>query len=599
MITRHLFSQRMVAFSIAALQMAALGFVSGQTAPRLSPVPLVRTPLLASKAAEPLLRARGAMKTQNFAQAYAEYRAALNLAARTGPEHDEALRGFSESGVKLAQQQLKEGHAPEAERIAREVLAINANYRPALEVLARAKPAIKDLPVIGSGPPPDKRRILPQATPPPRTKGDAQFSVLPRPSATVGPREVPMTSPPPQAFPEQKPEFVEEKATPPPKRRPRTQLVEPIARSTPPPETGPPTIEDPQDPEEGPAPKKKPSTPPARVKQPLVKVFFATDRQHAPGAGGPSNYFGTEWNDQGDNLTTGVVTVSIPPVHKEGVVERPFKWWIIEFKEDPKKHFVLTDLNVMKSDDFYGALRHQYEGRAAEKRSAFVFIHGFTVAFDEAAFNTAQIAYDLDLEAVPILYSWPSQERLLGYAGDQEIVDWSSPHLQRFLERVARESGALQIHVLAHSMGNRLLARALVGLARQPEILPLFENVIMAAPDVNAKNFAQDWPEIRKAAKRFTLYASSDDKALAASRQSKGGVTFTRLGEGRPNIVVIPGLDTVDASGIDTSLLGHSYADSCKPVMNDLKLLMGEGWPPDKRNLRDQHKGELAYWSFP
>lgn len=586
MTTPRTFSRWIAAASIAALQLAALDLVSGQTAPESSARRLVRRPSVASKAAEALARARAAMEAKEFAAAYAQYRAALNLAASTGAEHDEALRGFSDSGVKLAQQRLKEGRKTEAERIAREVLAINANYRPALDVIAQAAPSTKtEVPVIGSGPP-TITRILPQST----VRPTPQNSPAPAQTASGarkkkgGPPAVPSaTSPPDQ---------VDETA----KQQPRS--TPPREESSPPPDSQDVPEEEPTT-SAGPDEEAAPTPATVRVKQPLVKVFFATDRQQAPGAKGPSKYFGTEWNDEGDNLTTGFVTVSIPPVHKEGVVERPFKWWIIEFKEDPKKHFVLTDLKTMQSDDFYGALQKEYEQREADKRSAFVFIHGFTVAFDEAAFNTAQIAYDLDLEAVPILYSWPSQERLLGYAGDQEIVDWSSPHLQRFLERVARGSGALRIHVLAHSMGNRLLAKALVGLSRQPEILPLFENVIMAAPDVNAKNFAQDWPEIRKAAKRFTLYASSDDKALAASREAKGGVAFTRLGEGRPNIVVIPGLDTVDASGIDTSLLGHSYADSCKPVMNDLQTLISKGWPPEKRSLRDEHKGDLAYWAFP
>ena len=289
--------------------------------------------------------------------------------------------------------------------------------------------------------------------------------------------------------------------------------------------------------------------------------------------------------------------MSIPPVHKEGVVERPFKWWIIEFKEDAKKHFVLTELKVTKGDDFYEALRGEYGRREPEQRSAFVFIHGFNVTFDEAAFNTAQLAYDLDFEGVPIMYSWPSQGRLLAYDGDLDTADWSS---HRICKIFSSASGALRINVVAHSMGNRLLTKALARLRWQPDIQPLFDNVIMAAPDVNATTFTEEiWPEIKAAAKRFTLYASSDDKALLASKTAKGPKDFDRLGEAGPKIVVLSGLDTVDASGIDTSLLGHSYVDSCKPVMNDLQLLMAKGWAPLQRKLRDRQKEGLSYWAFP
>ena len=491
------------------------------------------------------------MDAKNFELAYAEYRAALKLAARTGAEHDEALRGFSESGVKLAQQRLKERRAAEAERIAREVLAVNANYRPALEVLAKVKPPPKtDVPVIGSGPSPEPRGT-------------------PKSRSTLT-REKPQ--PTPAAEPEEEPPTMAE---------------------------GPPE-EEPPPPPPPPPPPEQPRTTPAPVHEPLVKVYFATDRQHISGASGPSKYFGTEWNQDpdpdGQHLVTGYLKISIPPVHKPGQLERPFKVWIFEAKENDKEHIVLKELKVMKGDDFYDALRKEYDARPEEKRSAFVFIHGFKTSFDDAAYRTAQIAYDLNFPGVPIMYSWPSRDNLLAYATDRKTTDWSWKHLQYFLERVARESGALRIHLIAHSMGNQLLVNALDGLGRQPEIKPLFDNVIMAAPDVDAKTFAEtNWEGIRDAAKRFTLYASSDDLALIASRHLND---FARLGEAGGALVVIPGLDTVDASGIDTNELGHSYYH-CKKLMDDLDLLMAKGWAPLQRKLLNRPKGDLAYWAFP
>ena len=545
----HTFLRWTAAACIAGLPFAALDLVSAQSPPESSPRRLVRRPPTVSKAAEALLRARVAMNAKNFAVAYAEYRAALNLAARSGAEHDEALRGFSESGIKLAQQRIREGKKTEAERIAREVLAANPNYRPALEVIAQVKPPVKkDVPVIGSGP---------------------------SPQPTVGPirpltREKPRSTPPPK---------------PPPEEEPPTMAEGPpdVPESAPPPP-----------PEKTPAPRTAP------VNKALVKVFFATDRQHISGATGPANYFGTNPNPDpdpdGQHLLTGFVKVSIPPVHEAGQLERPFKWWIIEFQEDEKKHIVLKELTMMNADDFYGALRQEYDERTPENRSAFVFIHGFKTSFDDAAYRTAQLAYDLNFEGVPILYSWPSKDNLLAYRDDRREADRSWRHLQYFVERVARESGALRIHLIAHSMGNQLLVNALDGLGRQPEIKPLFDNVVMAAPDVDAKTFTEhNWAGIRDAAKRFTLYASSDDWALKVSRELND---FVRLGEAGRTLVVIPGLDTVDASGIDTNELGHSYYH-CKKLMDDLQLLMAKGWAPLERKLRDRRKGELGYWAFP
>jgi esterase/lipase superfamily enzyme len=573
MIRRHSFSHWAAAACIGTLQIAALLSVSGQVNPRPSAQPLIRRPLIVAAGEQALVRARAAMKAQNFAQAFTEYGTALKLNPPTGSQHDEALRGFSESGVKLAQQRLKEGRASEAERIAREVLGANPNYRPALALLPSQSTPKKELPLVRSTPPVDNRVHGFTAVNPTAKKTD---------EPTTAPTSAPLTIVAPRV-----------RRSPPPTTSSPPQQVEAPKKeeSTPPPEEEPPETAD--IPEEAPPPTPPPTV---KVKQPLVRVFFATDRRPSGGKG-PSNYFGSEWYDEGDHLYTGVVTVSIPPVHKEGKVERPFKWWIIEFSEDPKKHVVLTEMKIEKADDFYGALRNEYGGRDPEKRSAMVFIHGFNVPFDDAAYTTAQLAYDLDFEGVPMLYSWPAKGSVFAYEGDQEAAEWTSPHLQTFLGRVARESGALRIHVIAHSMGNRPLTHALAAIGHQPDIQPLFDNVIMAAPDVNASTFTELWPDIKKAAKRFTLYASSDDQALLASRKSKGGHNFARLGEGGPKIVVIPGLDTVDASGIDTSLLGHSYVDSCKPVMDDLQLLIAKGWAPLQRKLRQ--KEGLTYWSFP
>ncbi len=332
----------------------------------------------------------------------------------------------------------------------------------------------------------------------------------------------------------------------------------------------------------------------------LIKVYFATDRVEDTGATTVSHHFNGDWNKSGDHLTTGVVTVSIPPGHQEGKVERPFQLWNYEFREDPAKHVVLTKFELLKGDDFYGALRSEFDARDDADRAALVFIHGFNVVFDDAAYRTAQISYDLGFHGVPMMYSWPSQGKLRAYDGDEETTDWSAPHLQAFLERVARESGAKHINVIAHSMGNRVLTRALFALGREPDIQPMFENVIMAAPDVNAYIFLdQLWPGIKRAAKRFTLYASSDDEALRASKSAKGRSDFQRLGEAGPKIVVVDGLDTIDATGIDTSLLGHSYVDSCAPVLSDLGMLIEKNFAPLQRKLRDRQKEGLAYWAFP
>jgi general secretion pathway protein D len=88
-----------------------------------------------------LARAQAAMQTRNYAVAHDEFRNALNLlpdAVTSAKAHDEALTGFSESGVKVAEQNIADGKFAEAESVVREMVEdrYDPNCRPALELLA-------------------------------------------------------------------------------------------------------------------------------------------------------------------------------------------------------------------------------------------------------------------------------------------------------------------------------------------------------------------------------------------------------------------------------------------------------------------------------
>lgn len=298
--------------------------------------------------------------------------------------------------------------------------------------------------------------------------------------------------------------------------------------------------------------------------------------------------------DRGE-LEMGTCEVSVPLEHEVGEVESPsiFK---LEFTQNPERHVVLMGVTQEDPDAFYQGL-HQCIDQCSHKE-AFVFVHGYNVTFEDAARRTAQIAYDLKFEGAPIFYSWPSQGGLTGYTIDETNVVWTVPHLKEFLVGVAQKSGAESVHVVAHSMGNRAVTSALRELAYEmPDEHPLFKEVLLTAPDVDADVFRRDLaPAIVKTAKRVTLYASSNDEALVVSKQVHG---YPRAGESGDQLVVIDGVDTIDVSEIDTSLVGHSYYGSNETVMSDIYDVMHSDNPPDlRKSLRAMRLGQLKYWMF-
>jgi len=207
------------------------------------------------------------------------------------------------------------------------------------------------------------------------------------------------------------------------------------------------------------------------------------------------------------------------------------------------------------------------------------------------------MAYDLGFGGAPILVSWPSNGSVLQYAGDSNNAEWSIGHLKTFLAEIATQSGATNIHLIAHSMGNRVLIGALERLAANPAfaMAPKFTHVVLTAPDIDADLFRQLAATIQKTAARVTLYASSNDRALQISKKING---YPRAGDAGPSIVVLPGLDTIDASSVDTDFLGHSYYGDNRSILSDLFNLIRTGSPPESRFGLRAGVGPEKYWIF-
>jgi esterase/lipase superfamily enzyme/acyl carrier protein len=329
----------------------------------------------------------------------------------------------------------------------------------------------------------------------------------------------------------------------------------------------------------------------------VQRIFYATDRRQTTELD-PNSFFGGE-RAFGDTVTYGTCDVSIPlAVHTLGKVERP-SLARLEFEEDPKKHVVLRTIETMPWEDFLAELRAGLvkDPASGTRYDAFVFIHGFNVKFAEAARRTGQMAYDLGFDGAPILYSWPSDGSLLHYLSDREDAEWSVPHLERFLRDLAENAGHRRLHVLAHSMGNQVLIRALneLALRRGENAEPLFENVILAAPDFDAQVFSEQIaPRIVSLGRRWTLYASDKDKALDASTM----LAVKRLGL---PLSVAAGVDTVDASGVDVTPWSvpefHSYFVRKQRVINDLIAVL-RGLGPGERDLLRRVRGPYTYWAL-
>jgi len=290
------------------------------------------------------------------------------------------------------------------------------------------------------------------------------------------------------------------------------------------------------------------------------------------------------------SLHFGECEISIPKAHRTGKLETP-SILRLEFRPNPERHILLAATKTLAQKQFFESVAAAVQ--VSSNKEALVFVHGYNVSFEDAARRTGQIAFDLDFVGAPIFYSWPSGGRIADYTRDETNVAWSAPHFESFLQLLADHSGAERVHIIAHSMGNRAVCDSLKAISRNPNSSIQLNHLILAAPDIDAETFAELAINLRRLAGRITLYESSRDKALIASKKFHG---YPRAGE---PILVVPSVDTIDASEIDSDFLAHSYFSDNWPLLSDIHSILSRDETPDRRfGLRPIRHPNGTYYAF-
>lgn len=322
-----------------------------------------------------------------------------------------------------------------------------------------------------------------------------------------------------------------------------------------------------------------------------VPVWFGTNR--APvNPQDLSQGFSGEWSEA---TTLGRCIVNVPKGHVPG--ETGSAWWIRLVKGDDRLHVVSIEPLPNFWNQINEAMKKPREEGAASE--ALFFLHGYNVTFEQAAIRTAQLAYDLRIQPAAF-FSWPSRGNIEDYEPDEATIEASFDAVSDFIKRLdncALDAGAT-LHVVAHSMGNRALLKALEAVAQGMAggSKSAIDKLVFAAPDVDARVFMQSLGKIVPVGKRKTLYTSHRDKAVWLSKSIH---KYARVGL-IPPVAIARGLDTIDATDVDKTFIGHNYVATVRALINDLSLLFKAGLPPKERGgvepaeTPDGHK----YWQI-
>ncbi len=250
---------------------------------------------------------------------------------------------------------------------------------------------------------------------------------------------------------------------------------------------------------------------------------------------------------------------------------------------------LLNEKGIRKSkltaDNLGGSQRMFYElyknmSSTKDRSDVLLFIHGYAYDFDDelkAILDLKKIFIDNPESPIEhiLFVSWPASSSIvpMTYFDDKASSINSGTSLMRlfyfytqFLKDIFSNRDLApcnqRIHIMAHSMGNRVLQSMLYSLKKE-NILRVIDQVLLLNADVTYKVFEDSEDSFNKLpllANRISIYLNRKDTILGISQFTKNILT-PRLGKNGPSNIE-PFKDIV--SIIDCTFIENDILDSFK-----------------------------------
>lgn len=337
-----------------------------------------------------------------------------------------------------------------------------------------------------------------------------------------------------------------------------------------------------------------------------VTVLFVTDRAVSVEEDDPIFY-----SDRRGTVEYGRATVDLPV--EVAADDSGRKWWAPSLYGNKRiSDARIAGIDPLTRADFFAVLKEtanslplsvkqtlagneQRSATAESDKSVLLYVHGYNTGFEEAVLRTAQLWSDTDHGGQAVLFSWPSTISIAAYAGDEINVEWATPHLTDLLKAIQQETAIVRSNLIAHSMGSRALTEALIDVESETGRITSIQHLVMAAPDIDTDIFKRDIaPKLITDGRQITLYASARDRALDISHQLH---RHPRAGDVGEKVMLYPGIDTIDATAVDTSFLGHNYYGENRAIVADMRQMFAGNLPPEQRDRMQPVRVEDGlYW---
>ncbi len=323
------------------------------------------------------------------------------------------------------------------------------------------------------------------------------------------------------------------------------------------------------------------------------RFFYVSNRVLGPGTGSPEDRF---TNERQENLKFGRFDTRIKPTLGLGMIINPTDWF-------QNEELTVSDVSELDREAFISELKERIE--LSQYRSLLVLVHGYRNSFPTSLRMTAFVGHVLDINTPVLVFDWPGDQGsgIRGYRSAQQIARASGRELAKTLELVIRDIEPKKLWLLANSMGGQVVADSFSLLYQQGDLADMqteFDDVVLTAPDVGQEEFDQQFKhEITALARDLTVYASSNDRALLASRFVN---RQRRLGTSPPDIlnpdmtsmtadildIMEPGssnITLVDVTPVNRTRNFHNFSLETPEFFDDLFLRLTNEETPQNRLL--------------
>ncbi|RNI39874.1 alpha/beta hydrolase [Hanamia caeni] len=240
-----------------------------------------------------------------------------------------------------------------------------------------------------------------------------------------------------------------------------------------------------------------------------------------------------------------------------------------------------------------------YQNMKAVEGDLLFFVHGFHTDLASALNSICKLEKTYINSNSPIkhivAFTWPARNEILRYRDDAKDAELSGFSLARCYLMLIDFFRAIfgadtqhplndpcnnNIHLLAHSMGNRVIEAMMTELLAQRDssITAVFKEIILAASDVDWQVFEEprSFNMLSNIGERTTVYFNTKDLALFISETTKNA--YNRLGKfGFRDYNKIPAhiysVDCTginDQSGLESNTVQHWYYVESETVISDI-----------------------------